>query len=99
MNTIQSSLGLGDGEGNTSSTRLIAFVLAMGFMVVKVVNAIHNHSDIAFTNQDLGFVSVVLGSLVGKTAAEGIAAKLTPATPVPTAVIDNPSTSPIKPIQ
>jgi hypothetical protein len=88
LTDLLASIGLGDGQGNTSATRVTALLLAVGFLITKITNAFSTHTPMTFTDTDLKFVGIVLGTLVGKTVAEGVAEKMAP-TPAPITVISS----------
>jgi hypothetical protein len=95
IKTILATFGAGDGEGSTSSTRLICLAFALAMLVVKSINAIKHGGDIEWTEQDLNLVKILFTTLVGKSVAEGLAAKLAPPA---TAVLPSVSSIPLAPI-
>lgn len=55
------SIGLGDGEGNTSSMRVIVLLIALAVIVPKVVIAIQTKTPPVWNTDDLMILSAALG--------------------------------------
>jgi hypothetical protein len=68
---------IGDGEGNVSSSRVILLLFALSIVTVKVVNAIRSGGDIAWNDNDLWIVGIIVGGGTAKTLAESTAKPVT----------------------
>lgn len=83
IKNLLASIGLGDGENNTSITRVIALLFALGVVVPKFWGAIVNHQELVWDPQSIQALAIILGGLGVKTIAEGVATKLSSTTPAP----------------
>ena len=70
MKQILHDIGLGDGEGNTSVTRVISLLLVLGYIAAKFYNAYITKTPVTFDGTDLGFMGTIGGILVAKTQVE-----------------------------
>jgi len=70
MKNLLESIGAGDGEGNTSSTRLIVIIVALFYLGSKFYNAYLTKQPIAWGNDDLAMVGTLGAILCGKTVVE-----------------------------
>ena len=59
MKQILETIGAGDGEGNTSSTRLLVIVVAVFYLGSKFYNAYLTKQPIAWGNDDLAMVGTL----------------------------------------
>lgn len=60
MNTLISMIG--DGEGNTSSTRVMLLLVLLFWMAMKFYNAAITHQPIVLDGTDLAFLSGLFGT-------------------------------------
>jgi hypothetical protein len=70
LTTILAALGMGDGQGNTSSTRVILILAALAVLVPKFIAAFKG-TPVAFDDADLKMLALILGGGIAKTVAEG----------------------------
>jgi hypothetical protein len=70
MKQLFETIGAGDGEGNTSSTRLLVLGWGACYIASKFVNAYITKQPIAWGNDDLAMAGTLGGILCGKTVAE-----------------------------
>lgn len=63
-------IGLGDGEGNTSSTRIILFIVTLCWLVSKFYNAHLTHAAITWDSSDMEVLGIIGGLGVVKTQVE-----------------------------
>ena len=68
--TLHDLLGVGDGDGNTSSTRVIRVLLIIGWMGMKSFNAHLTKQPIAIDNTDLGFLGIIGGVGLAQSSIE-----------------------------
>ena len=61
---------MGDGNGNTSSMRVIVFVLALAIIVPAVIQALQSHTHIVWTMQDLDILGIALGAKLVQNSQE-----------------------------
>lgn len=61
LTTIMASLGMGDGDGNTSSTRVAFIVLIFAVILPKVILAIKSGTVPQWDEQDAMILSVAFG--------------------------------------
>ena len=57
--TLHNLLGVGDGDGNTSSTRVIRVLLIIGWMAMKAYNAHLLKQPITLDGNDLGLIGII----------------------------------------
>lgn len=63
LTTILHNIGLGDGDGNTSLGRVIAFLTALTVLLPKILFAIHSGGAAAdFSADDLKMLSLAIAS-------------------------------------
>ena len=70
MKQFLETIGAGDGEGNTSSTRLLVIVIAVFYLGSKFYNAYLTHQPMGWGNDDLAMVGTLGAILCGKTVVE-----------------------------
>jgi hypothetical protein len=70
MKQILQDIGLGDGEGNTSSTRVVNLLVAVYWLASKFYNAHLTKQPIIFDSSDLEILGVIGGISIGKTIVE-----------------------------
>jgi len=56
------SFGLGDGAGNTSSTRLVMLMIALAVIIPKIVLAIKAGQSPVWTTDDMGMLGIAFGA-------------------------------------
>lgn len=71
LTTILAALGLGDGQGNTSSTRLILLLVTVSWLTTKTAAALKTGQPMTFDENDRWMLGIILGGGIGKTIAEG----------------------------
>lgn len=74
LTTLLSSLGLGDGLGNTSSMRVITILVVLAVLVPRVVLAIQTRVIEPWSQQDLALLSIALGAKLVQNGQEAKAA-------------------------
>lgn len=79
MKNILNSIGLGDGSGEVSSTRLVVVAVAVCYLISKFYNAHLTKQPITWDGTDMGIIGTLGGVGVAKTVVENTPAK--PATP------------------
>lgn len=62
MKNIIQIIGLGDGDGNTSSMRVINLMVVLAILIPKVVIGIKIGTPVAFTQDDMAMIGIVLGA-------------------------------------
>jgi len=80
MKNILTSIGLDDGVGNVSSTRVMILAVAACYLVSKFYNAHLTHQPITWDGTDMGIIGTLGGCGIGKTVAEN---QPPPAAPLP----------------
>lgn len=73
---LLSHIGLGDGEGNTSSQRVFSAAILGCLLLSKLWLSLHNNEPLVFSDSDQSIILYVLGAGVAKNVAENL--KLTP---------------------
>ena len=61
---------MGDGQGNTSSTRVILILAALAVLAPKFIAAFKGNL-VTFDDTDLKMLALILTGGIGKTIAEG----------------------------
>lgn len=61
LTDILGGFGMGDGEGNTSSTRVILVIIVLAVVVPRVVNAIATRSAPDWSPMDLAMLGIAAG--------------------------------------
>jgi hypothetical protein len=80
MKNLLSGIGLDDGSGNVSHTRVVNLLVAACWLVSKFYNAHLTHTPITWDSTDLEILGVIGGISIGKTVAEN-STKPNPPTP------------------
>jgi hypothetical protein len=62
MNNIMAKIGLSDGQGNTSSTRIVMYVVTLAIIVPACWAACKTGTPLALTDQNLELLGMVLGT-------------------------------------
>jgi hypothetical protein len=70
MKDLLNNLGLSDGDGNVSHTRLINVLVAICWLGSKFYNARMTHQPITWDTNDLALLGAIGGISIGKTIAE-----------------------------
>jgi len=70
MKNFLNTIGAGDGEGNTSSTRMVNLLVAAVWLASKFYNAHLNGQAITWGASDLEMLGAIGGISIGKTVAE-----------------------------
>lgn len=81
LTTILAALGMGDGLGNTSNTRVNLTLVTIVWLTPKFLAAVHGE-PVTWTQMDLAILATVLGGGIGKTIAEAKADQTTTTTKV-----------------
>lgn len=68
--TILSQIGLHDGEGNVSSTRVIFMMIALSVIVPHVWVFFKTGAIVPFTNDELGLLGIMSGTKLVQNAQE-----------------------------
>jgi hypothetical protein len=74
MKNLFTSIGLDDGEGNVSSTRIILVAVTLCWLASKFYNAHLTHQPITWDSTDMGIIGSLGGVGIVKTIAEKPAA-------------------------
>jgi hypothetical protein len=82
MKNLLSSIGLDDGTGSISSTRVIVMLIALCWVASKFYNAHVTHTAITWDATDMGIIGSLGGIGVFKTVAENSTPK-PPTSPTP----------------
>lgn len=70
MKNLLSNIGLSDGEGNISHTRLVNVAVAVAWLTSKFYNTHLTHQPITWDAMDLGIIGTIGGVSILKTSAE-----------------------------
>lgn len=81
MKNLLSSIGLDDGAGSVSSTRLVVVLISLCYLVSKFYNAHLTKQPITWDGTDMGIIGTLGGVGVAKTISENAPPK--PTTPTP----------------
>ncbi len=80
MNILQ-SIGLGDGSGNTSSMRVILYIVVLSILAPAVYIAFVTKTPLALTTDQIGLISAALAAKCVQNHQENMSSP-TPKTPV-----------------
>jgi hypothetical protein len=75
LQSLISLLGAGDGEGNTSSMRLVTYAVVLSVLVPAVVCAIESKTGLVITPNNLELLSIVLGAKLVQNQQENTTSK------------------------
>lgn len=77
MKQLLEMLGMGDGEGNTSSTRLAVMLILATILLSKFYVSVRTGQEIIWDDNTLSVIKILFATLVTKSVAEGVGNKLT----------------------
>lgn len=70
MQKIIELIGLGDGSGNTSSSRVVLYLIVLAILVPKVVLAIQTKTPPTWTQDDILLIGAAFGGKLVNSAIE-----------------------------
>lgn len=78
LTNMLSSIGLGDGQGNTSLMRVVVLVLVIAVLVPALVAALTAHTNLTLTADNLELIGLALGAKCVQNAQENAQPKPNP---------------------